>query len=901
MNWYQKESAQVLQQLATSEAGLSEEQARQRLLQYGPNRLAEEEKVGWFKILLRQFASPLIYVILIAAVITVLFQDYLDAGVILAVVALNAAIGFLQEYRAEASVQALKKLVVPKARVLRDGREKEVNSEELVPGDVVLLASGAKVPADLRLLTATELRIAEAMLTGESLPAEKATGAIPEVNLTPGDQRNMAFTGTIVLNGRGKGVVAETGPRTVLGQIASNVQEVAVTTSPLTEKMERFARLIGAIALVGTGIIFVVGWMLRLPLEQLFKTAVATLVAAVPESLPIIVTITMAVGITRMARRNAVIRKLPAVETLGSTTVICSDKTGTLTKNEMTVRVIYDGEHTYEVAGSGYEPAGEILPADNLLEPRAAEGLQRILRIGLLCNESDIVQADGRFMVSGDPTEGALIVAAMKGGLNPQEERARSRQLGLVPFESERGYMATLHEHEGQKWIWIKGAPEKVVELCTACPATGAWRGTDILDSAQRFAAQGMRVLAFAYRQAPDGMEGLRAEDVPGSFTLAGLQGMIDPPRPEAVDAVRNCRQAGIRVVMITGDHASTALAIGRMLGIAGEGDGALTGRELEGMSDDELYGQVARVSVFARVSPQHKLRIVQQLMRRGEIVAVTGDGVNDAPALKAAHIGVAMGITGTDVAKETADMVVVDDNFASIFSAVEEGRVVFDNIRKVTLFLLPVGLASMLTILASKLLGAPLPYLPVQILWLNVVSNGLQDTALAFEPGEEGILQRPPRKPQEGVLSRVMLERSILVGILLSLSVLVSFLLALRDGLGLGNARTVAMTTIVLFQFAQVWNCRSESESVFRMGWARNPYLFYAMIAVFFAHLAAMYVPLLQRVFETEPLTGAEWLRVLPAAASALVVVELHKWVHRRRSQARADAISGSRPAFAE
>jgi len=884
MGWYQLESAQVLQQLATSESGLSEQQARQRLQQYGPNRLAEEEKVSWVRILLRQFASPLIYVILVAAVITILFRDYLDSVVILAVVALNATIGFLQEYRAEASVQALKKLVVPKARALRDGREQEINSEELVPGDVALLTSGAKVPADLRLVATTELRIEEAMLTGESLPAEKVTAAIGEANLTPGDQHNIAFMGTIVISGRGKGVVVETGLRTVLGQVASNVREVAVTTSPLTEKMESFARLVGAIALAGTGIILLAGLALRLPLDQLLKTAVATLVATIPESLPIIVTVTMAVGINRMARRNAVIRKLPAVETLGSTTVICSDKTGTLTKNEMTVRAIYDGQHTYEVTGSGYEPLGEILPAESLLDPTAAEQLHQILRIGLLCNESELVQADGRYAVSGDPTEGALIVAAMKAGLNPQDERTRFRQLGLVPFESERGYMATLHEHNGQKWLWVKGAPEKVVELCGTCAATEALRVRDVLDTAQRFAAQGLRVLAFAYRQAPDGVAELKADDVPGSFTLAGLQGMIDPPRPEAVEAVRNCRQAGIRVVMITGDHASTALAIGKSLGIAREGDGALTGRELETTSDEELYEQVRRVSVFARVSPLHKLRIVQQLMRRGEIVAVTGDGVNDAPALKAAHIGVAMGITGTDVAKETADMIVVDDNFASIFSAVEEGRVVFDNIRKVTLFLLPVGFASMLTILTSQLLGVPLPYLPVQILWLNVVSNGLQDTALAFEPGEQGILLRAPRRPQDGVLSRVMLERAILVGALLSLSVLLNFGLALRDDLGLENARTVAMTTIVLFQFFQAWNCRSESESVFRAGWARNPYLFYAIIAVFFAHLAALYVPLMQRVFGTVPLTSAEWLRILPAAASALVVVELHKWVYRRR-----------------
>jgi Ca2+-transporting ATPase len=883
-NWYQLPSADIFAQLNSAETGLESAEALRRLEVYGPNRLEEERRRSRLSVLVAQFANPLIYIILIAAVVTLFFRDYVDAIVILIVVLLNAIIGYVQEYKAEDSVHALKKLVVPRSRVLRDSREREVDSDQLVPGDVVLLASGARVPADLRLFETIELHVEEAALTGESLPAEKLASPIAQDNLTPGDQRNMAFAGTIVVRGRGTGIVVATGRDTILGQIAREVQTATGVTSPLQAKMARFARLLGLLSAAGTALIVILDLLLGTPAPELIKTAVATMVAAIPEALPVVVTVTLAVGVGRMAQRNAVIRRLPAVETLGSTTVICSDKTGTLTRNEMTVRAIYDGEHTYEVTGSGYQPLGEVRPGEALLDPQTSECLQMILRIGLLCNESSVVLEDGHWVVRGDPTEGALIVAAMKAGMDVEQESATFRRVDYVPFESERGYMATLHQRSNRKWIFVKGAPEKVIELCTRCAATEAWKGQEVLHAAQRFAQQGMRVLAFAFREAPPDMEGLSPEDVEGQLTLAGLQGMIDPPRPEAITAVAGCKRAGIRVIMITGDHATTALAIARAIGIAEEGDEALTGRELEALDDEALYERVRDVSVFARVSPQHKLRIVQQIKRRGEIVAVTGDGVNDAPALKAAHIGVAMGITGTDVAKETADMVVADDNFASIFSAVEEGRVVFDNIRKVTLFLVPAGIAAILATLLAKVLRLPTPYAAVQMLWVNLVTSGLQDVALAFEPAEAGILGRPPRDPAEGVMSRLMVRRSVLVGVFIAVGAILNFVAARNAGYALTNARTMVMTTTVFFQFFQAWNSRSERESIFRIGLFSNPLLLFAVVAAVAAQLAVLYVPVLQSVFQTVPLTASEWLGVLAVSATVVPAVELDKLIQRRQ-----------------
>lgn len=586
-----------------------------------------------------------------------------------------------------------------------------------MPGDVVLLASGTKVPADLRLLKTHELKVEEAMLTGESIPAEKSTSAIGEDNLTPGDQRNMTFMGTIVVIGRAKGVVVGTGGRTVLGQIAEKVRKTTSIKTPLQDKLERFAKLIGVVIVGFSIIIFGVGLFHGAKVSEMFMVAVATAVSAIPEGLPVAVTIAMLIGVARMARRNAIIRKLPAVETLGSTTVICSDKTRTLTKNEMTVRLVYDGEHIYDVAGSGYEPKGEILYDQMSVKAEEKKKHLQVLRIGLLCNESNMYEEDGQYKVDGDPTEGALIVSAMKAGLVPEDEKKRYPQIASIPFESERGYMATLHRHGGKKFIFVKGAPERMMDMCAGSAADDSSQKKESLQIAHNFAKEGLRILAFAFKEVPDDMEDLTHHDAESGLIFASLQGMMDPPRLEAIDAVKGCKQAGIRTVMITGDHAVTAVSIAKKLGLGGDDPEVITGRELETMSDKDLFHKVKTVSVYARISPQHKLRITQQLLKHGEVVAVTGDGVNDAPALKAAHIGIAMGRTGTDVAKEASDAVLADDNFASIFAAVEEGRVVYDNIKKVTLFLISCGFGELIAIIATLLMGFPIPYIAAQSL----------------------------------------------------------------------------------------------------------------------------------------------------------------------------------------
>ena len=886
VKWYQLEEKEVFNKLQTSEDGLSEDRAKKLLETHGPNKLPEGKGISRLKILLHQFTSPLIYILLVAGLVTAILGEYIDTGVIVAVLILNAVVGYFQEYKAETSIRALKTMVVPKAKVVREGREKEVHSEDLVPGDIVLLASGIRVPADLRLVRTTELRIEEAALTGESVPVEKMKGPIKEENLTSGDQRNMAFMGTIVVNGRGTGIVVERGVKTVLGQIAREVEGLSVTTTPLQQKIVKFAQFIGLIVLSSAAAISILGLFLGMSIAEIFKIAIAASVAAVPEGLPIVVTVTMAIGISRMARRHAIVRNLPAVETLGSTTVICSDKTGTLTKNEMTVKVIYDTKDTYEVTGSGYEPKGEILHEWEPTDAEALEGLRRVARIGMLCNESNIYEEGEQFKVNGDPTEGALIVSAMKAGLNPEDEKIRYPQLSIIPFESEFGFMASLHSHDSKKLLFVKGAPEKILEMCTDPAAGGLLDRKKALETGEHFAEDGMRVLAMAYKEVQNDFGELTRHNIGGDFILAGMQGMIDPPRPEAVDAVRGCREAGIRVAMITGDHAVTAYAIGRMFGISHERSKVLTGRGLETMSDDDLFTKVKDVSVYARVSPHHKLRIVQQFMKHGEVVAVTGDGVNDAPALKAAHIGVAMGKTGTDVARESADMVITDDNFASIFHAVEAGRVVFDNIRKVTLFLIPTGLAAIVSILIAMALDLPIPYVAAQLLWINLVTNGLQDVALAFEPGEKDVIKRPPRNPKEGIMSRLMYERSILVGLIISAGVVYNFISALDEGVSLERARTIAVTTMVLFQFFQAWNCRSELESVFRINPLSNPFLFYSMVAAFLAQIAVIYVPALQWVFRTEALSLAEWVKIGLVALTVVIAVEVDKAIRRYKKK---------------
>lgn len=886
MVWYQLDITEIFQKLNSSEKGLYNAEVQKRLTRYGLNKLHEAEKISRLKILIHQFTSPLIYILLIASVVTILLKEYIDTGVILAVVILNAIIGYIQEFKAEESIRALKKLVVPKARVFRDDKEKEISSEELVPGDIVLLTSGSKVPADLRLFKAVEFRIDEAMLTGESLPVDKVTSTIKEENLTFGDQKNIAFMGTIAVSGRAKGIVVETGQQTALGQIAEEVREVSGVSTPLQIKFEKFSKFIGYFVLGISAFILAAGTLLGEKLSEMFIVAVATAVSAVPEGLPVAVTIAMAIGISRMARRNAIIRSLPAVETLGNTTVICSDKTGTLTKNEMTVRFIYDGEHTYEVTGSGYEPRGEILHEGIPVTKGERKELIKMLRIGLLCNESNVYEKEGLYKVDGDPTEGALIVSAMKAGLNPEEEKRKNQQIAIIPFESERGYMATLHKHKVKNIIYVKGAPEKLLEMCEESISKSELKKKEINRVSHEFAKEGLRVIAMAYKEVPHSREELLHEDLKYGLTYAGLQGMMDPPREESIDAVRACKTAGIRTVMVTGDHAVTASAVAKQLGIGGDNPEVLEGKELEIIDDEELSGRSRNTHVYARVSPQHKMRIVQQLLNHGEIVAVTGDGVNDAPALKAAHIGIAMGMKGTDVAKESSDMIVTDDNFASIVSAVEEGRVVYNNIKKVTLFLVSCGFGELIAITVTILMGLPIPYIPAQILWLNLVTNGFQDVALAFEPAEPGIIRKPPRNSREGILSPLIIQRTLLMGIILAVGTLYVFISAYNAGVSLEKARTAALTVMVFFQFYQAFNCRSETQSMFKMNIMSNPFLFFSLIAAFFAQMAVLYVPALQWIFRTVPLSPREWIQIFLVSITVIIAVEIDKGIRRRKSE---------------
>lgn len=889
MIWYQISSKEIYQNLNTADKGLTTDEAQKRLKKYGANRLTEEEKIKRLKIFLHQFVSPLIYILIIAGIVTILLKEYIDASVIFAAVMVNAVIGYFQEYKAEQSVKALKKMLVPKAKVLRDGVEREINSEELVPGDIVLLHSGIRVPADIRLIHTVELKIDESILTGESLPVEKHHHTIKEENLTYGDQKNMAFMGTIVVSGRAKGVVVETGMNTVFGKIAKHIKEAETVKAPLQDKITKFANAIGIVVLSASLLLFIAGLIVGESIKEMFMTAVAAAVAAIPEGLPVVVTVALAVGVSRMAKHNAIVRKLHAVETLGSTTVIGSDKTGTLTKNEMTVKLIYDGKDVYEVEGSGYEPKGNILHNGLPVNLKERHHLIDVLRIGLLCNESSVYVENGEYKIQGDPTEVALIVSAMKAGLSSEEEREKYRQIAIIPFESERGYMATLNKHEGKRYLIVKGAPEKVLDMCIKDSFGNEIDREKILYKANEFAKRGLRILAFAYREVVEETEKITCQEIEkcdsaSGLVFTGLQGMIDPPRPEAIEAIKGCKKAGIRVVMITGDHAVTAKAIGEMLGISDGKSKVLTGKELEKMSDEELFHKVKEVSVYARVSPEHKLRIVEQLKQHGEIVAVTGDGVNDAPALKAAHIGIAMGKSGTDVAKEASDMVLTDDNFASIFHAVREGRIVFDNIRKVTFFLIPTGVASILSIILAMIFSVPIPYVPAQILWINLVTNALQDIALAFEPGEKTVLMKPPRNPKEGIMSRLLIERTIIVGALISAGIVFNFINALQDGASLEKARTVAVTTMVFFQFFQAWNSRSEYESIFKISLLSNPFLFLSLIIATLAQLAFIYIPVLQWIFRTEPISAQDWKNILLVALSVIIVVEIDKWLRRRK-----------------
>jgi magnesium-transporting ATPase (P-type) len=884
--WHTQTREKVLEALASDrEHGLSPDEARKRLESYGPNRIRAGEMMPWYRILVHQFTDPLIYILLLAAAASLIFREFIDAIVILIVVVLNGVIGFVQELRARKAIHALARMSAPKANVLREGEAMDVDSEEVVPGDILILASGARIAADCRLLEIRDLKVDESALTGESEAAAKQEDPVDDEKAVPGDQFSMVFAGTSVTAGRGVGIVVRTGDISELGRIAKKTREMEQVDTPIQQKMAWLGKAIGVAVLVLCGLVIGMGLLLGWELREVMRTAVALAVGTVPEALPIVLTVTLAVGVRRMAQRNAIIRSLPAVETLGSTTVIGSDKTGTLTANQMTVKGIGSGGRRYEVSGSGYHPEGRIEAVDGRDPREPAKAVRQTLLAGLLANETPRLP-DEHGEGGGDPTEMALIVSALKAGYALKSTRSENRQLDIIPFESERQFMATLNETADGRCIFMKGSPEAVLGRCgRQLSSNGDERDLDAdaaRDMADTLAGEGYRVIGLAFRCAD--ADNFQDGDPGGDFVFAGLQGMADPVRPEAVEAVKTARRAGIRVLMLTGDHARTARAIGERLGL-GNGRGRVAeGRSLEDLSEEELDRTVKKIDIYARVSPDHKLKLVEKLKAQGHIVAVTGDGVNDAPALQAAHLGVAMGKTGTEVAREAADMVLADDNFASITNAVEEGRVVFANIRKVTYFLLSTGIGLVITILSALFGPWPLPYIAAQVLWINLVTKGLQDVSLAFEPGEPGLLEDMPRDPQEGVINQPVLLRMIGLGTFMAVGTLAMFWWILQQGVSLELARSVAMTQMVMFQFFHVFNCRSFHQSFFRLRFFGNPYLLGSVALALLAHMSILHLPWMQMVFRAEPLSAELWAKITLVSLTVLFVAEIDKFFIRRR-----------------
>ncbi|ALA60276.1 cation-transporting P-type ATPase [Nitrospira moscoviensis] len=887
--------------------GLASDEAARRLERFGPNVLPKVRRQGPLIRFLLQFHHPLIYVLLAATAVTLLLGEWVDAGVIFGVVLANAVVGFIQESRAEAALESLAAMMKTEAAVRRDGRKHRITSAEIVPGDVVLLESGDKVPADLRLTGVRELRVDESALTGESLPVEKADQVLPPETVVA-DRKNMAFSGTLVTYGQGTGVVVGTGTETELGRIHQLMGETTQLATPLTKKLASFSKVLTAAILGLAAVTFALGLWRGRPVTDIFMAAVALAVGAIPEGLPAAVTITLAIGVGRMARRHAIIRKLPAVETLGSTTVICSDKTGTLTKNEMTVQAILAGDRVFDVEGAGYEPVGSIVEAGEAEveakaeakprpqpEPGLRDVLREVLLAGALCNDARLIERDGRWTVVGDPTEGALLAAARKGGVDPDRMASACSRVDAIPFESERQFMATLHRLESGRdvMIYLKGAAEKVVGLCDRMlAADGTEQPFDpqrVLDRAEAFAGRGLRVLAFARKTPPPGADRLADRDVDGGLVFLGLQAMMDPPRPEAVAAVRACQSAGIAVKMITGDHALTARAIAGQIGLDGRTDqpngelSVMTGQDLAATSREALPDAAERTAVFARVSPEQKLRLVEALQARDQIIAMTGDGVNDAPALKQANIGVAMGCGGTEVAKEAADMVLTDDNFASIAAAVEEGRCVFDNLTKFIVWTLPTNMGEGLVLLTAIAAGAVLPILPVQILWINMTTAVALGLMLAFEPKEPDIMRRSPREPSQPILTGTLIERIVLVSLLMLAGAYGVFLWEEQRTESIAAARTAAVNVFVMVELFYLFNCRSLEHTMFHVGLFSNPWIWRGVAAMVALQLLLTYQPIMNRLFHTVPIDAVAWLPILALSLAVYLIVGAEKWLRRQ------------------
>ena len=890
-NWHTLSTAQVEEALQTSASGLSEGEVVQRQAQYGPNRLAPPKKRGPLMRFLGQFHNTLLYIMIGAAVITAFLGHWIDTGVLMMAVVINAVIGFIQEGKAESALDAIRAMLSPHAMVIREGKRREIDAADLVPGDRVTLGSGDRIPADLRLVAVNELRVEEAALTGESLPVEKTLEAAdPDASL--GDRHGMAYSGTVVVYGQATGIVVTTGAATELGRINQMLSSIQLLTTPLLRQIEKFGHLLALVILAVSAITFAFGTLWRgHGAGEMFMIVVALTASAIPEGLPAIMTVTLALGVQRMARRSAIIRRLPAVETLGSVTVICSDKTGTLTRNEMTVQRVVCGGQTFNVSGVGYEPTGTCSLGDSVIDTVQHPALAMAVRVGALCNDAQLQESDSQWRVEGDPTEGALLVLGGKTGFGHRATHPEWPRLSSIPFESEHRFMATHHQdNDGQSWVFVKGAPERILKMCTTQLGQQGEESLDV-DYWRRMstdmAAQGLRLLALAYKQSPPQSDRLTLADMESGYTLAAIVGIIDPPREEAIHAVSECNRAGIRVKMITGDHAETACAIGARLAI-GTGKPAVTGAEIAMMDDATLRRIVTDVDIFARASPEHKLRLVQALQDNGEVVAMTGDGVNDAPALKRADVGVAMGLKGTEAAKEAADMVLADDNFATIATAVREGRAVYDNIKKFILFMLPTNGGECLVVIAAILFELALPLTAAQVLWINMVTSSALGLALAFEPAERGIMQRSPRPPSEALLSGFFIWRVVMVSVLMMTGALGLFLWQLHTGSSLETARTMAVNAMVMAEMFYLLNSRFIlAPAISRDGLTGNHYVLIAIAACIPLQIAFTHTPLLQGIFNSTDLTVLEWAKVVAAGMFVFCLAELEKFVIRRSPMA--------------
>jgi P-type Ca2+ transporter type 2C len=896
--WHAIEDELVYRKLQTDPQGLTRASVEERLTEFGRNTLPAAQPPTLLQVILHQFKSPLIYILLVAAGIALVMQDYKDFGFIMAVIVLNAAIGTAQEWKAEQSAHALQEMLKVQARVRRDnGQQYTVDAEELVPGDVVLLESGNKVPADLRLVQVNSLAIDESFLTGESIAAQKKVDLLPQ-EAPVSDRTIMAYAGATVVSGRGVGLVVATGRYTEVGKIAKSVAEEVGAKPPLVLRMEKFSRQISVIVLVFAAVLGLIAFSRGMPGNEVLFLVIAMAVSAIPEGLPVAMTVALSLSTSRMAKRNVIVRRLTAVESLGSCTIIASDKTGTLTVNQQTVRVVaFPGGNRILFGGQGYNDQGEVEYESGELDDDKRERLKLLARSAVLANEATLERVNGEWSHNGDAMDVAFLAMAYKLGVDPRQIRQRYPAAAELPFESEKRYAASLNEMEDGCELIVKGAMEVVLSSCSEMLTSQGPVPVErerMNEKALGLAEEGFRVLAIATRRMPQASEiGEIDESMLQEMTLLGLVGFIDPLRQETRDAVETAKQAGIKVAMITGDHPATALAIARDLGIAESHQQVVTGQELSEIGDvqvPEFYERVKHATVFARVSPDQKLHIVDAMMNLGNFVAVTGDGVNDAPALRKANIGVAMG-SGTDVAKDTASLIVTDDNFSSIVAGVEEGRHAYANVRKVTLLLIATGLAELVLIALSILVGLPIPLLAVQILWLNLVTNGIQDVALAFEAGEKGVMKQPPRSPSEGIFNRKMIEQVLLSGIVMSLICFAGWWMMLDAGWSEDSARNGVLTLLVMLQFYHVFNSRSEYNSIFRIPLSNNPVLALGMLLAFLIHFLATEVPFLQSLLRTEPLPLQYWLIFAAAGSVLLVVMEAYKWISSRRSNSPARA----------